>query len=167
MADVFDLDYYILRVTRQPPAPDNDFYDRPGSYAKTLFNPRREHLSNDVPCTLNTYVRAVVPGLVVFSGTYGELGKLVVVKDRFGRTWGSAHLNSISGGAAKGRRVSPYTLIGRAGQTGNATGVHVHHFGCEDDNWLANGYGTSPFFNTYPYLRRAWENERARGQWAA
>jgi murein DD-endopeptidase MepM/ murein hydrolase activator NlpD len=148
---------YLIKTKTRPTKPGNDFFDRKGQYGKTRYNPEGMHVGNDVPCATGTPVRALVAGVVVFAGTYGDLGKLVVVRDRYGRCWGSAHLSRIN--VKKGQRVRRSTIVGASGMTGNTGGPHVHHFGAENDDWLTQGWGTSPYFNTWPELREAWTRE--------
>lgn len=150
---------YLISTATRPPRPDNDFFDRPGQYQKTLYNPKGMHVGNDIPCALKTPVRAFRPGKVIFAGFLKGLGYTVVIRDRYGRCWGSAHLYQVK--VQKGQKVRRRKIIGLAGASGNTNGVHVHHFGTENADWLDKGWGQSPYFNTWPYLMDAWRKEWA------
>jgi murein DD-endopeptidase MepM/ murein hydrolase activator NlpD len=65
--------------------------------------------------------------VVSFSGWQGGYGKLVIV-DHPGRyqTY-YAHLSAFAPGVRKGARVSQGDFIGYVGQTGMATGPHLHY----------------------------------------
>ena len=154
---------YIIQTPARPIRPGNDFFDRKGQYDKTRYNPDGMHVGNDSPCREGTPVRALVTGRVVFADRFGALGKLVVIKDKFDRCWGSAHLSEIE--TVVGRRVRRRDVIGAAGDTTSPDrdiAPHVHHFGTEDDAWLDAGWGESPYFNTWPTLMTAWTREWGR-----
>jgi murein DD-endopeptidase MepM/ murein hydrolase activator NlpD len=63
-------------------------------------------------------------GIVIFSGSHGGYGKLLVVKHSDGFTTHYAHLESIN--YRVGEIVSKGSVIGQIGSSGNSSGVHLH-----------------------------------------
>jgi murein DD-endopeptidase MepM/ murein hydrolase activator NlpD len=91
------------------------------------FGPRddRFHAGADFPAPTGTPVTAAGFGDVVFSGyDAGGWGNMVIVRHRFGLRTLYAHLSSIA--VATGAPVGAGQLVGRVGQTGHATGPHLH-----------------------------------------
>lgn len=69
-------------------------------------------------------VGSISDGIVVEAGRRGGYGNQVLVKLDNGMTYRVAHLNSIK--VKPGQRVTAGQLVGGAGATGTATGVHTH-----------------------------------------
>lgn len=85
------------------------------------------HRGIDYAAPTGTRVRTTADGVVSFSGWQGGYGNLVIV-DHPGRyqTY-YAHLSAFAPGIRKGARVSQGDFIGYVGQTGMATGPHLHY----------------------------------------
>jgi murein DD-endopeptidase MepM/ murein hydrolase activator NlpD len=129
---------------------EGSFYDTKGNAMKRAFlasplpfNPRvtsgfsrrrmhpilgtnRPHLAIDYGAPTGTPVQAVANGTVISAGWDRGYGNLVQIRHAGGMGTGYAHLSSISPGIRAGRAVSQGDLIGRVGQTGLATGPHLH-----------------------------------------
>ncbi len=91
------------------------------------FGPRenRFHAGADFPAPAGTPVTAAGFGDVVFSGyDSGGWGNLVILRHRFGLRTIYAHLSSIA--VPTGAHVGAGQLLGRVGQSGHATGPHLH-----------------------------------------
>jgi murein DD-endopeptidase MepM/ murein hydrolase activator NlpD len=92
----------------------------------SCFGSRNGHPHDgiDVMVPLGTPVKAAEAGKVVFSGTLGGYGDMIVVKHA--GAWSSvyAHLGEI--GVRLGRFVEQGEQIGESGQSGRATGPHLH-----------------------------------------
>ena len=78
----------------------------------------------DLHAAYGREVGAAQRGRVVRAGEQGGYGLTVVVEHRPGVQTRYAHLSSIL--VAPGEMVDARQTIGRAGQTGRATGTHVH-----------------------------------------
>jgi peptidoglycan hydrolase-like protein with peptidoglycan-binding domain len=90
------------------------------------FGPRgdRFHTGVDYPAPTGTPVYAAGDGTDLSAGMLGAYGNLVVVQHAAGVTSFYAHLSKIL--VEPGERVSRGTPIGLVGQTGDATGPHLH-----------------------------------------
>ncbi len=85
----------------------------------------RFHSGTDLAADAAQSVFAAEGGTVVFSGWNGGHGKSVEVQHADGHTTTRySHLDALM--VAAGERVKRGALLGLAGQTGVATGVHVH-----------------------------------------
>lgn len=84
----------------------------------------RYHSGLDISAPQGTPVLALQPGWVVFTGTYGGYGNLVVLEHAQGlHTW-YAHNSVIT--RQPGEWVNPGETIALVGATGRATGPHLH-----------------------------------------
>ena len=84
----------------------------------------RVHKGIDIPLAKGADVRSVKGGTVIESDTRGGYGNTVVVDHGNGVTTRYAHLSKL--GVAVGDRVTTGQAVGQAGQTGRATGPHLH-----------------------------------------
>ena len=87
----------------------------------------RAHQGVDYAAPGGTRVRAVGDGIVEFAGRQGGYGNLVIVRhDSRNSTW-YAHLKTFGRGIRSNARVSQGDTVGLVGQTGWATGPHLHY----------------------------------------
>jgi len=87
----------------------------------------RAHQGVDYAAPAGTRVRAVGDGVVEFAGRRGGYGNLVVVRhDSRVSTW-YAHLKAFGRGIRNGARLAQGDTVGLVGQTGWATGPHLHY----------------------------------------
>src|SRR5205085_42705 len=86
----------------------------------------RAHLATDYAAPAGSPVVAVANGTVVFAGWEGGYGNLVRIKHSSGLVSGYAHLSRIASGIHPGRAVKQGEFVGLVGQTGLATGPHLH-----------------------------------------
>lgn len=84
----------------------------------------RFHRGVDLRAAYGEEVRAAAPGQVVFSGEDGAYGMTVVLAHGDGTRTRYAHLSAVL--VSIGDTVTGGTPVGRAGQSGRATGPHVH-----------------------------------------
>jgi murein DD-endopeptidase MepM/ murein hydrolase activator NlpD len=82
------------------------------------------HRGIDVRAAYGATVASAGPGAVVFAGTQGGYGQTVVVDHGNGLQTRYAHLSVI--GVRVGDTLGEGSPVGQAGQTGRATGTHVH-----------------------------------------
>jgi len=72
-------------------------------------------------------VRAASDGIVEFAGRNGGYGNVVLLRHQGVHSTLYAHLNAFARGLRAGRRVSQGDTLGYVGQTGWATGPHLHY----------------------------------------
>jgi len=84
----------------------------------------QSHTGNDFPVNEGTPVHTTIGGKVVWAGSNGPWGNLVVVENNGYQVW-LAHLSSIS--VSKGEILHYGDVVGLSGNTGNSTGAHVHY----------------------------------------
>ena len=90
----------------------------------------RVHEGQDIFAVQGTQVRSATEGYVVRVGENSLGGKTVFVMGAGGRRYYYAHLDDYARGLSLGDYVTPQTLIGYVGTTGNAKGTPPHlHFG--------------------------------------
>jgi murein DD-endopeptidase MepM/ murein hydrolase activator NlpD len=86
----------------------------------------RAHMATDYGAPSGSPVVAVANGTVTFAGWDGGYGNLVRIKHASGLTSGYAHLSKIAQGVRVGHVIKQGELVGLVGQTGLATGPHLH-----------------------------------------
>jgi murein DD-endopeptidase MepM/ murein hydrolase activator NlpD len=87
----------------------------------------RAHRGVDYAAPAGTRVRAVGDGIVEFAGRQGGYGNVVVVRHDSRVTTAYAHLKAFGRGIRTGARIAQGDSIGLVGQTGWATGPHLHY----------------------------------------
>jgi murein DD-endopeptidase MepM/ murein hydrolase activator NlpD len=91
-----------------------------------ILGRERAHLATDYAAPAGSPVVAVANGTVIFAGWDGGYGNLVRIKHSSGLMSGYAHLSHIASGVHAGRAIKQGELVGLVGQTGLATGPHLH-----------------------------------------
>ncbi len=103
-------------------------FSRMTSGFKMRFHPIlqtwRAHLGVDYAAPIGTPVRTVADGMVEFAGVQGGFGNVVMVKHGGSNLTVYAHLSRIN--VRRGQSVSQGQNVGAVGQTGWATGPHLH-----------------------------------------
>lgn len=87
----------------------------------------RAHQGVDYAAPSGTRVRATGDGVVEFAGRSGGYGNVVVLRHGGGQETVYAHLSGFARGVKKGARIAQGETIGFVGQTGWATGPHLHY----------------------------------------
>lgn len=82
------------------------------------------HDGIDIANALDTPVYAAYRGTVSFAGTMSGYGRIVIINHPQGYSTRYAHLAGFR--VSAGQQVSREQRIGRMGQSGNATGPHLH-----------------------------------------
>ena len=82
------------------------------------------HKGLDIATSAGTPIYVAASGTVTFSGTKGELGNLVIVNHGNGVETYYAHCSKLK--VSKGQKVNAGDKIALVGQTGAATGPHLH-----------------------------------------
>lgn len=91
-----------------------------------ILGVERAHLATDYGAPSGSPVVSVANGTVTFAGWDSGYGNLVRIKHSSGLTSGYAHLSRIAAGIRAGHAVKQGDLVGLVGQTGLATGPHLH-----------------------------------------
>ncbi|MGH8672239.1 MAG: peptidoglycan DD-metalloendopeptidase family protein [Burkholderiales bacterium] len=87
----------------------------------------RAHKGVDYAASSGTRVRSTSKGTVVFAGRKGGYGNTVIVKHQGAYSTLYGHLKGYAKGMRSGARVEQGQVIGYVGQTGWATGPHLHY----------------------------------------
>lgn len=87
----------------------------------------RAHKGIDYGAPSGTRVRSVADGTVVSAGKQGGYGNLIVVKHQGNYATAYGHLSGFAKGIRQGAHVNQGDTIGYVGQTGLATGPHLHY----------------------------------------
>ncbi|HWA37301.1 MAG TPA: peptidoglycan DD-metalloendopeptidase family protein [Burkholderiales bacterium] len=85
----------------------------------------RAHKGIDYAAPIGTRVRAVGDGVVEHAGPKGGYGNVVIVRHHGQYATVYAHLSRVS--VKRGERIAQNETIGNVGQTGWATGPHLHY----------------------------------------
>lgn len=100
------------------------------------FNPRRRHpILNvvrahkgiDYAAPTGTPIKATGAGRVIYRGTKGQYGKVIVLRHGNIYTTLYAHMSRYARGTGVGRTVRQGQTIGYVGSTGLSTGPHLHY----------------------------------------
>ena len=123
-------------------------FSRVTSGFKMRFHPilRRwqAHKGVDFGAPTGTPVRATGDGVVEFVGRDGGYGNVIVLRHAGGIETLYGHLSGFAKGMRKGVRVDQSELIGHVGQTGWATGPHLHY------EFLVNKNQRNPLTMAFP-----------------
>lgn len=92
-----------------------------------VLNTRRAHQGVDYSAPTGTTIKAAGDGRVSFVGVNGGYGKVVILEHGGGISTLYAHMSGFARGLRRGERVKQGTTIGFVGQSGTATGPHLHY----------------------------------------
>jgi murein DD-endopeptidase MepM/ murein hydrolase activator NlpD len=92
-----------------------------------ILNTWRAHKGVDFAAPAGTPVQATGAGTVEFAGAQAGYGNVVVLHHRGSFTTVYAHLSQFAPQVRRGGRVAQGEVIGYVGQTGWATGPHLHY----------------------------------------
>ena len=98
-----------------------------GGRINPIHNTWQQHKGIDYGAPTGTRIRATGDGVIEFAGKQGGYGNVVVVRHQGRFTTLYAHMSAFGPGVTKGARVSQGETIGFVGQTGWATGPHLHY----------------------------------------
>ena len=91
-----------------------------------IFRTVRPHLAIDYAAPAGTPVVAIGKGRVEFAGWRNGYGNVVDIRHPAGYVSRYAHFSRITTRFRKGQSVDAGDVIGYVGQTGHATGPHLH-----------------------------------------
>jgi murein DD-endopeptidase MepM/ murein hydrolase activator NlpD len=140
-------------------------FTRVGSgFTESRFHPVlrdwRAHKGVDLPAPIGTKVRTTADGTVDFIGQQRGYGNVVIIKHDARHTTLYAHLHDFAEGLQVGSVVRQGGVIGSVGQTGWATGPHLHF------EFHVDGQHVDPMIAVLPAPVRALEGEE-RSRFAA
>jgi murein DD-endopeptidase MepM/ murein hydrolase activator NlpD len=87
----------------------------------------RAHKGVDYGAPIGTRVRSVADGIVEVAGKQGGYGNVVIIRHQGTYSTAYGHLNGFAHGVRKGARIAQGETIGYVGQTGLASGPHLHY----------------------------------------
>ncbi len=109
-------------------------------FQKRRFHPilkvSRPHQGVDLSAPTGTLVRVVGDGKVIQAGRFGGSGKMVKIRHDGRYMTAYKHLSKIGPGIKVGSEVEQGQIIGYVGQTGLATGPHLHFEFYEDGHYV-------------------------------
>ena len=85
------------------------------------------HKGIDYAAPVGTRVRATADGIVEFAGPKGGYGNVVMLRHQGSYETVYAHLSRLAPGVKRGARLAQEDAVGFVGQTGWATGPHLHY----------------------------------------
>lgn len=101
------------------------------NFSNSRFHPVlkkwRAHKGTDYAAPTGTRVKAASDGIVTFAGYRSGYGNLILVNHHGSYATAYGHLYNFANGVRQGKRVSQGEIIGYVGQTGIATGPHLHY----------------------------------------
>lgn len=112
-----------------------------------VLNKWRAHKGVDYAATTGTKVKVTADGVISFVGKQGGYGNVVIVnhQGRYSTVYG--HLSRFANGLHRGQRVTQGEIIAYVGQTGLATGPHLHY------EFMINGQHHDPLRVALPDAR--------------
>jgi len=95
------------------------------------FHPKlhkiRAHKGTDFAARTGTPIMATGNGTIVSVGRKGGYGRTIIIRHREGYTTTYAHMSRYKKGIRAGKKVYQGDIIGYVGQSGLATGPHLHY----------------------------------------
>ncbi|MDP1664465.1 MAG: peptidoglycan DD-metalloendopeptidase family protein [Methylobacter sp.] len=92
-----------------------------------ILNRIRAHKGIDYAARIGTPVKTTGDGIVTFSGRKGAYGQVVIIQHNDHYETLYAHMSDFKKGLTVGNHVKQGDVIGFVGQTGLATGPHLHY----------------------------------------
>jgi murein DD-endopeptidase MepM/ murein hydrolase activator NlpD len=96
------------------------------------------HSGIDLAAPLGSTIRAASAGTVVYAGWYSGYGNMLDIRHADGVVTRYAHLSAFAPSIGYGATVTSGQVIGLVGETGDATGNHLHF------EVRINGYAVDP-----------------------
>ena len=117
----------MRKAFRRTPVEFSRISSRFGKRFHPILNRMRAHKGVDYAAPTGTPIRATASGTVVFSGRKGGYGKTVILKH--GKRYDTlyAHMSRFGKGIRPGKTITQGQIIGYVGQSGSATGPHLHY----------------------------------------
>ncbi len=149
-AEFFNQDKKYIAIRYKNASDKYEYYDENGrsikkaflrapldfAYISSHFNPRRMHpILNrirahngvDYAASRNTPIRATGSGIIIFQGRRGGYGRTIEIRHGGEITTLYAHLERFNPKYKVGSKVEQGATIGYVGDSGQATGPHLHY----------------------------------------
>jgi|GEM_PF-1303747 len=124
--DILKTQEALLAVTPSTRPVDGGWISSGFGYRKSPFTGRREyHTGIDIAIRPGSRVNGTADGVVIYTGTYGGLGKMVTVDHGFGIITRYCHLNKIL--VEEQQEIRKGDKIAETGNSGRSTGPHIHY----------------------------------------
>ncbi|WP_275097753.1 OapA family protein [Sedimenticola hydrogenitrophicus] len=137
-----------------------DFRRISSRFTKARYHPvlgkKRPHMGVDYAAATGTPIKASGDGRVIFRGTKGGYGRTVMIKHGSQYTTLYAHMSKFRGNVNNGSRVRQGQVIGYVGQSGLATGPHLHY------EFRVNGVHRNPLTIKLPAAEPLAKDHRAK-----
>ena len=91
------------------------------------LNQMKMHKGVDYAASRGTPIKAAGDGKIIFQGTKGGYGRVVIIQHGGRYSTLYAHMNRFKKGMYVGKRVKQGDIIGYVGSSGRATGPHLHY----------------------------------------
>jgi len=121
-----------------------------------IFKTSRPHRGVDYAAPTGTPIKASGDGKLIFVGSKGGYGKVVIVQHGESYSTLYAHMSRIKPGMKRGKRVQQGDVIGYVGSTGYATGPHLHY------EFRVNGVHRNPLTVKLPHAQPLPQQEMAQ-----
>ena len=121
-----------------------------------VFKTKRPHRGVDYAAPTGTPIKAAGDGRIQFSGWQNGFGNVVYIEHPNNVVTVYAHQSRLNKRLKKGSRVRQGDIVGYVGQTGWATGPHLHY------EFRVNGVHRNPMTVKLPDASPIPENEKAR-----
>lgn len=109
------------------PMPTNKYIaSKFGNRLHPIYKIYKQHTGIDIGAKLNEEIVAAADGVVIFAGTRSGYGNCVIIDHGSGITTLYGHINNRGILVTTGQKVKAGQAIAKAGQTGVATGPHLH-----------------------------------------
>lgn len=95
-----------------------------GKRKHPIYKTSKHHEGVDLAVPEGSHVRSILPGTVIYSGTWGGYGQIITILHRDGYTSSYGHLSKTL--VKVGQHIRAGHVIGRVGSTGRSTGPHLH-----------------------------------------
>ncbi len=115
-----------------------------GNRSHPTLNRMRHHNGVDYAAPTGTPIRATGEGRIVHLGNKGGYGRTIVIRHGGRYSTLYAHMSRYAGGLRAGRNVRQGQVIGYVGQSGLATGPHLHY------EFRVNGVHRNPLTVDFP-----------------
>jgi murein DD-endopeptidase MepM/ murein hydrolase activator NlpD len=98
-----------------------------GNRYHPIHRKMKRHTGVDYAARAGTPIRAAGDGKIIFRGRKGGYGRTIIIKH--GNVYSTlyAHMRAFARGTGYGRKVRQGQIIGYVGQSGTATGPHLHY----------------------------------------
>lgn len=121
-----------------------------------VLNTIRAHEGTDYAASTGTPIKAAGNGRILYAGRKGGYGNAIVIQHGYNITTLYGHMNGFARGIHSGTRVKQGQVIGYVGQTGLATGPHLHY------EFRVNGAPRNPVTVKLPDAAPVAKSELAR-----